>query len=314
MWLDDLLGLMTRIRRYRYHLIGVFAAALIVAGIAYPRPADDRAPSSVSFGKMHYTIYHTSSTDETIDVIKKHFTDPAAGNYLYEDTRAKAMFQSFDGKYKFIIAGTSYKEVTGIKFAIAKQYNFGPDDVIVYDIEDWPATPSEESADVVGSIDAVMKAIRDQGYKAGVTPDYNMIVQNYKQIDWQNVDLLGMQIQRFTGDTERLVKWANEISEYVKSVNPNTEVFAQVTFRQASNCYSWNERPAVDPNCNVDVEQSLGRLEHSISEVAKIKTVDGFIVSYLPTDVTSIPRTPCPPELCNPRNLDRILSHIEDIE
>jgi hypothetical protein len=203
--------------------------------------------------------------------------------------------------------------VTHDKFALAKQYDFGPDDITSYDIEKREATPTDETANVPSSIAATTREIRMQGYKAGVTPSGDIIMQKYGNINWRDIDFLGLQLQRFTGDTETLVRWANQISEYVKSVNPNTVIFVQLTFRQASNCYDPNETPALSEDCIVDVKQSINKLEYSLSRLAEVKTVDGYIISYLPTDATSWPRNYCPQELCNPANFDRILTYIESI-
>lgn len=69
-----------------------------------------------------------------------------------------------------------------------------------------------------------MQTIRSQGYKAGVTPDYEFITTYYKEIEWQDVDFLGIQIQWFSNNYELLLKWAAEISIFVKAKNPDIEV------------------------------------------------------------------------------------------
>jgi hypothetical protein len=55
-------------------------------------------------------------------------------------------------------------------------------------------------------------------------------------------------------------------------------------------------------------------LKENLNAVARLETVDGFIISYLPKDHISKSKYPCPAELCTPLNLDMIMTHIENIE
>jgi uncharacterized phage-like protein YoqJ len=253
-----------------------------------------------------FTVYHTSYSDSIMKVLKKHFNDPNTKNYLYEDTRVKAVLDDFSSEFNFIIGGTSYNEITKNKFQIAQDYHFDSNDIIVYDIENRPSTPRYEKMDPVSSISKVMQSIRSQGYKAGVTPDYEFITTYYKKIEWENVDFLGIQIQRFTNNYELLLKWAAEISAFVKAKNPNIEVFVQLSFRHASNCYDSEGNHRMDNACKVDVDETMRVLKENLSAVAQLETVDGFIISY--------PNYSCPTELCTPSNLDMIMTHIENIK
>jgi hypothetical protein len=255
---------------------------------------------------ISFTVYHTDYSDSIMNVLKKHFSSPNTKNYLFEDTRAKAILGNFSSEYNFIIVGTSYNEITKNKFRIAKDYQFNSSDIVVYDIENRSTTPRYEKMDPVSSISQVMQTIRWEGYKAGITPDYEFITTYYKEIEWKNVDFLGIQIQRFTNNYELLLKWAAEISSFVKSKNPNTEVFIQLSFRHASNCYDSENNRGVDNACKIDVYKTLQVLKQNLSALAQLHTVDGFIISY--------PRHLCPAELCTPTNLDEIMVHIENIQ
>ena len=254
-----------------------------------------------------YVIYHTSYSNSTIMVMKNHFNNPNTINYLYEDTPAKAVLGNFASEFNFIIGGTSYNEIIKNKFQIAKDYHFDSNDIVVYDIENRSSTPIYERSDPVSSISKVMQTIRWEGYKAGVTPDYEFITTYYKEIGWENVDFLGIQIQRFTNNYELLLKWAAEISAFVKSKNPDIEVFVQLSFRHASNCYdSEGSSLRVYKTCEVDVNETMRVMKENLNAVAQLETVDGFIISY--------PRHLCPDELCTPSNLDALMTHIENIQ
>jgi hypothetical protein len=273
-----------------------------------PRPNLTELPE---YGKeqnntIAFVIYHTSYSDSTIKVMKNHFNNPNTKNYLYDDTPAKTVLGNFTSEFNFIIGGTSYNEIIKNKFQITKGYHFDSNDIVVYDIENRSSTPRYERLDPVSSISKVMQTIRMEGYKAGVTPDYEFISTYYKEIEWENVDFLGIQIQRFTNNYELLLKWAAEISAFVKSKNPDIEVFVQLSFRHANNCYDSEGSLHLNKSCEVDVNETMRVLKENLSAVAQLETVDGFIISY--------PRDLCPDELCTPSNLDMIMTHLENIE
>src|SRR5919108_1713106 len=283
-----------------------------------PQPTSIQQPSeneNEENNPISFTVYHTSYSESTLQVLRKHFNSLNTKNYLYEDTIVKAVLGNFSSKFNFIIGGTSYNEITKNKFQIARDYHFDSNDIIVYDIENRPSTPKYERMDPVSSISKVMQTIRSQGYKAGVTPDYEFITTYYKEIEWQYVDFLGIQIQRFSNNYELLLKWAAEISTFVKAKNPDIEVFVQLSFRHASNCYYYSEGNGhVDNTCEIDAYETMRVLKENLNAVARLKTVDGFIISYLPNDHTSKPKYPCTAELCTPSNLDNIMTHIENIK
>lgn len=283
------------------------------------------APASDKIDKS-FTVYTISSADSTVEVLKKHLTDPEAGNYVYEDTKAKRYPQEFSNEFPFIIGGTSYDEVTTTKFDQAKQWGFSGKDVIVYDIEEWENTPTDEQDDPATAISKTMLAIRNEGYKSGVTPGSEMLKDHYRDIDWSNVDFVGIQYQRYSGDAAKMFEETKPVSDYIKSVNPDAEVFVQVSFRQASNCYDWRHnsiQPIDDPanygrtqgneDCVVDAEKSMQRLEGTMRELAKIDSIDGYIVTYMPADETDTPTYPQPTALTH-EHLDRILDMLEKVE
>jgi hypothetical protein len=275
------------------------------------KPSQPNLTELPEYGKeqnntIAFAVYHTSYSDSTIEVLKKHINNPNTKNYLYDDTPVKAVLGNFSSEFNFIIGGTSYNEIIKNKFQIAQAYHFDSKDIIVYDIENSLSTPRYEKMDPVSSISKVMQTIRWEGYKSGVTPDYEFITTYYKEIEWKNVDFLGIQIQRFTNNYELLLKWAAEISAFVKAKNPDIEVFVQLSFRHASNCYDSEGSHRVDKTCEVDVYETMRVLKENLSAVAQLETVDGFIISY--------PRYLCSAELCTPSNLDMIITHIENIE
>ena len=289
-----------------------------------PTPYDHKLPQSLlterpEYGKeqndtIAFVVYHTSYSDSTMEVLRKHFNNPNTKNYLYEDTPVKAVLGNFSSEFNSIIGGTSYNEIIKKKFQIAEDYHFDSNDIIVYDIENRSSTPRYERMDPVSSISKAMETIRFEGYKAGLTPDYQFITNYYKEIKWQDVDFLGIQLQRFSNNYELILKWAAEISAFVKAKNPDIEVFVQLSFRHASNCYDSEGNPRVDNSCEINVYETMRVLKENLNAVARLETVDGFIISYLPKEHINKSKYPCPAELCTSLNLDMIMTHIENIE
>lgn len=91
------------------------------------------------------------------------------------------------------------------------------------------------------------------------------------------------------------------------------EVFVQLSFRHASTCYDSEGNRRVHNTCEIDVYETMRVLKENLNAVARLETVDSFIISYLPKDHISKSKYPCPAELCTPLNLDMIMTHIENI-
>lgn len=279
-----------------------------------------------------FSVYHINSDKSMIDTLKKYFPDPKTKNLLFEDTHSKAIVNSFPSDYRFIIAGTSFDEIVTTKFDQAEEWGFDKDDVLLYNIERWETTPEEEQRSPVESIDKTMLAIKEMGYKPGIAPSLEILQEHYKDIKWENVGFANLQFQRYSGFPEKVYGNVKELTDFIKSKNPVSEIFVQLDFREANNCYDPNKnsiRPWDDPknfgktegneNCAIDVERSLKRLEDTISQVSKIKNVDGIMVTYMPHvpgDKWQNPTFPCPTQICipnNPINLERILTFIQKL-
>jgi hypothetical protein len=104
-------------------------------------------------------------------------------------------------------------------------------DIIVYDIEQWEKTPELERADPSRSISKGAGIVHQAGYRYGITPDAVTLMDNYKKINWTEIDFLGMQLQRFSQNVTEYSSIAKEISTFVRSKNPDVEIFSQLSFR-----------------------------------------------------------------------------------
>lgn len=233
--------------------------------------------------ELHFTVYTTNADQQTIDILKKYYTGGTSQNYyVIDDTRGKRLFPYFLGSKQMVI-GTSIEELRTTKLSEANVHSFRSDDVIAYDIEIWPATPLQEQINAADAISEASKVVHQAGYKFGVTPDSRILLRWYDIINWKEVDFLGVQFQGFTDEPELLAERVRTVSDHIKSVSPETQIFVQVSFRITD----------VD-----DMKKAVAAVQSN---------VDGIIVGYVPDG-----RIPC--RYCSPENLDAILFFIDNIK
>jgi hypothetical protein len=154
-------------------------------------------------------------------------------------------------------------------------------DTIIYDIESWYRTPTSEQIDPPNSISRGARIVHEAGYRYGITPDRAILMDNYKMINWTEVDFLGMQLQRLAPDVDEYSRVADEIVSFVKCKNPNIEIFIQLSFNFS--------------NANGMIE--------AIESVKDI--VDGFIIAYIQNGTSDL----CIPA-CSEDDLDSVLDRI----
>lgn len=268
-------------------------------------PVDPPLPPSNSTFGFDYTVYTTSYSINTLNALKNHYND-TNNNYLYDDVKGRVIVKNFSSDFRTVI-GMRYLKEMDTKLRQAKENNFSSNDVIVWDVENY------EGNDLFGDISKGSDIVRSNGYKFGLTPDRLTLLANYKKIDWSKVDWVGLQFQVYTNDVPKFVQNVNETSKYIKEKNPNIIIYAQNSFRQSSNCYSWRNKPNTDLSCDVDLSSSLRSLNKNIMETSKIQTVDGMILTYMPDDETTTPTHICPSLICNGPNLDLTLSLMDTI-
>lgn len=228
--------------------------------------------------ELLFAVYTTSADPPTISVLTKYYTQSRENYYVIDDTAGKELFLYFP-HYKKMLIGASVKELSVNKVAQAHIQSFSADDIIAYDIENWPATPLQERVNAADSISNASKIVHQAGYKFGVTPDSRILLRWYETINWDEVDFLGMQLQEFSVNPEELAHYARLVSEHVRSESPETQIFIQLSFRRT------------DVN---DMQNAIKAVENF---------VDGVIVGYVADG-----RIPC--KYCSPENLDEILYYI----
>jgi hypothetical protein len=190
-------------------------------------------------------------------------------------TRAQEPFEILAGSHKMITVQSLDNITNAVR--LSRQY----DNVthILYDIEHWSRTPESEQQNPAESIGRASQRVHAASLKYGITPDATFLVENYRQVDWDNVDFLGMQLQRYSQNITEFSAYVENISIHVKAENPSTNVFVQLSFRFT------------------DAQEMIEAME------AARPWVDGYIVAYLPSSNECMPQ-------CNPAALDFVLKSI----
>ncbi len=126
---------------------------------------------------------------------------------------------------------TSSVPMTVNQIQVAKQNGIG---YVCYDNEQYNAglsSPASELAQPANYTNIVGKMVKDAGLKYNIQPEWESLQQEYKDVNWKQVDLLTMQLQRFPlGITpeQHFKDLAIAVSTIARSENPNIIILAQV--------------------------------------------------------------------------------------
>ena len=227
-----------------------------------------------------FGVFTFSKDIETMQILDKHYSHNNRKDYVIETSRSLSrsawLFDAFPTEYKQLIVPS----LDGLRDAteLGSLYNIS---LILYNIESWELTPENEKRDPIDSITKGSDIVHSAGFLYGVAPDANYLFENYKEIDWRNVDFVTMQLQKFSQNITQYSGFAKDIGGFIKAVNPNIKVFAQLSFRYT------------------DADETI----RAVNAVRGL--VDGVNIVYLP----GTERNLCFPH-CTPENLDKVLSEI----
>jgi hypothetical protein len=239
--------------------------------------------SKTSKEPLLFGVFAISNDTESMEVLRQQYSSNDRNHYVMQSIRSLpeglSLYDAFPMHRKMIIVQSLDNITDAIN--INRQYDL---DMIVYDIEHWEKTPESEQADPSRSISKVAGIVHEAGYRYGVTPDAVMLMDNYKKINWTEIDFLGMQLQRFSQNVTEYSSIAKEISSFVRCKNPNIEIFTQVSFR------------FTDANDMIKVIESVKGI------------VDGFIITYNPNTGSDSCISGC-----SAHDLDLVLNRINSL-
>ncbi|MDQ4101177.1 MAG: hypothetical protein M3115_03195 [Thermoproteota archaeon] len=232
---------------------------------------------------LRFGVFTFASDDESMSVMREQYTSNDRMHYVMHSIRALPqglwLYDEFSSHRKMIIIQSLDNITRAID--IGHQYNLS---TIVYDIEHWERTPESERADPLLSISKGSSIIHEAGFGYGITPDAEILIDNYERINWTEIDFLGMQLQKFSQNIPEYSSFAEEIATFAKCKNPNMEIFTQLSFR------------LTDANDMVRVIESVKDF------------VDGFIIAY---DTNT--RADSCISGCDPSELSLVLERINEL-
>jgi len=270
---------MKNVSRKTYIIFGAIAAMLgfVIVFIVIPNLFGNKP--------LSFAVFTFANDSDSIKTLWKYYSSNDNNNYVIQSIRSHPslwLFDTFPGERKIIVV----QSLDNITKAIDIARKYQRVETIAYDFEHWDKTPQSERTDIPYTVSKGADMVHKAGFKFGIIPDFQYLLENYRKIDWSKVDFLGMQLQRFAQEPKEYFLTAKDISTFVKSKNPSTEIFTQLSFRFAD-----------ADNIN------------AITKEVK-KTVDGFIISYR-TNTDNISES-CLSQ-CTPDDLDAVLANIRNL-
>jgi hypothetical protein len=230
-----------------------------------------------------FGVFTFANDTDSMEVMQEQYSANDRNHYVMHSIRVLPqglwLYDEFPTHRKMIIIQSLDNITQAID--IDRYHNMS---TISYDIEHWERTPESERVDPLFSISRGAGIVHEAGFSYGITPDAEMLIDNYKRINWSEIDFLGMQLQRFSQNIEEYSGLANEIASFAKCKNPNIEIFTQLSFR------------LTDANDMINIIDNV----HD--------TVDGFIIAY---DTNT--RADSCISGCSPSQLNSVLNRINEL-
>jgi len=230
-----------------------------------------------------FGVFTFANDTDSMEVMQEQYSVNDRNHYVMHSIRVLPqglwLYDEFSTHRKMIIVQSLDNITQAID--IDRYHNLS---TISYDIEHWERTPESERVDPLLSISRGAGIVHEAGFSYGITPDAEMLIDNYKRINWSEIDFLGMQLQRFSQNIEEYSSLANEIASFAKCKNPNIEIFTQLSFR------------LTDANDMINIIDNV----HDI--------VDGFIIAY---DTNT--RADSCISGCSPSQLNSVLNRINEL-
>lgn len=229
-----------------------------------------------------FGVFTFANDSESMSVMRQQYSNNDPNNYVIHSIRSLPgqlwLYDTLPTHRKMIIVQSLDNITSAMK--IGQHYDL---DVIAYDIEQWERTPELERVDPSLSISKGAAIAHQAGYRYGITPDAITLRDNYKKINWTEIDFLDMQLQRFSQNVTEYSNIAKEISTFVRSKNADIEIFTQLSFR------------FTDANDMIKVIESVKDI------------VNGFIIFYDTSSHLCI-------STCSPHELNLVLERINALK
>jgi hypothetical protein len=177
-----------------------------------------------------FGVFTFVKDEESMSVLRQQYAGNDRNHYVIHSIRSLPgqlwLYDALPTHRNMILV----QSLDNITYAMKVGQNYDLD-IIVYDIEQWEKTPKLERVDPSLSISNGAGIVHQAGYRYGISPDAVLLMENYKKINWTEIDFLDMQLQRFSQNPTEYSNIAKEVSTFVRSKNPDVEIFSQLSFR-----------------------------------------------------------------------------------
>ena len=174
---------------------------------------------SMMSGETYYAIFAAGISDIRDSVDTRLGSDALVGSF-----RINSLLK-FPNNEIILLAFSNQTTQTAIIDAKANGFGY-----VGYDNEKANgalSTPQEELDDPALFTNYLGVLVKNAGLKYVVAPTRPLLQQEYLGVDWNNVDLLVMQLQGSRSITE-YVEIGSRVGKHVNSQNPNTIILAQI--------------------------------------------------------------------------------------
>ena len=162
---------------------------------------------------------------------------------------------------------------------LAREYNFGKNDYVGLDDENWNYTPIYEQLNQSFYVQQSCTAVHNAGYKFAYTPELDGNTgSQIAEINWSCVDFFDMQEQALSNNTAQLARNVSYLLSLSKGKNRNLTVFVQL-----------------------DMNANETNMKKDISALSGIPGVNGVILQYI-----------CDPGICNTSTLTSLVNYTQE--
>lgn len=244
--------------------------AIVILGLSLVAPSTLTSGYSGSVALPFGVLTYGDGDMSLAPLLGRYYNDPK--DYVLNPN----YYESFPQQRK-VIGGESLSELRDVIDKAGRlSYTI---DSVAYDIEHWNFTPATEQNNVPLAVHNASVIAHSAGYRFIVTPDMTYLLENYEEINWMEVDVLVIQGQNVASDTNMFSEMAWNVSSYVRPINPEIEIFAEVSLSRT------------------DANQT-------ISAIGSVKSfIDGIVVVYRQNGDGTC-------QYCTENNLDKVLTFI----
>ena len=194
----------------------ILVTTLVLSGLVAPLIAQAARPQPVhGLDELWFSIRITPTMVDWFNQVARP-DDVAAANF-----REIALLDQVTAGRKVVFFASAAEAESVMPTLVGRV------DVIGYDLEHWPATPADEQADPVATVQRLRELTQKHGLALALGPD-RRYVQDYGVEMAPYVDQFALQVQRLQGDPNALLDFTRPLVEDLRQANPDLSINIQL--------------------------------------------------------------------------------------